>query len=153
MDEFFEDIKDDTYNEIITILEQSGKDIINTAFEKANFNKSRTQNLRDSYAWAVFADGKNVSLGFESVNPKAKQLAYKQGNYFDGRTLAVESIKEHLPIQQGFELYIVAAIFYANILEASGKFQVISSANSDIEQLAEDFNCILETEINTEYGV
>lgn len=153
MDSFFEDIKEEAYNEVIENLELAGKDIIKTAFEKANFNKNRTQNLRDSYAWAVFCDGKLISKGFESVDPQAKKSIKSGGTYHNGRNLAIESINSHVPTSTGFELYIVAAIFYANILEASGKFHVISSANSDIDQLAEDWGGILETEIDINYGV
>ena len=55
------DIKGRALNAMIKELTMYGEMVIKEAFETANFNKHRTQNLRDSYASAVFYEGKMVN--------------------------------------------------------------------------------------------
>lgn len=158
---------------LINELAADGEKAIQFAFSTRGF-VNRTYNLHDSYGSAVFVNG---SLYPETIRYVGSQMASEKrgkemGDYKGGRTwpdkygnrsytgdtIYAEGRKEvhrfFLDYQSkgvsknGVELVIVAAMFYASILESGygvlrRKYQVISGATSLMESLADKYGADL----------
>lgn len=123
-------------------LSEEGRKLITKAFETANFDKNKTQNLHDSYGSAVFYNGKEIPNTRRYVGRKAVVgKVDPQGNLILGRAEIDNFFDTYKSSFDGFELVTAAAIFYASILEkGSGrlrrKYRVISGIDSDLMDLA-----------------
>lgn len=123
-------------------LAEEGRKLITKAFETANFDKNKTQNLHDSYGSAVFYNGKEIPNTRRYVGRKAVVgKVDPQGNLMLGRAEIDNFFDTYKSSFKGFELVTAAAIFYASILEkGSGrlrrKYRVISGIDSDLMDLA-----------------
>lgn len=158
---------------LINELADDGARAIHFAFSSRGF-VNRTYNLHDSYGSAVFVNG---SLYPETIRYVGNQMADSKkarelGNYsgertwpnkygertYTGDTVYAEGRKEverfFLDYQSrgaskdGIELVIVAAMFYASILEGGRgtlrrKYQVISGATNVMESLANKYGANL----------
>lgn len=122
-------------------LANDGKRLIDKAFETANFNKNKTQNLHDSYGSCVFYNRKEVPNTRRYVGRKALVGRVDlDGNLVFGREEIDKYFDSYRTHTDGFELVTAAAIFYARTLENGDglkrKYRVISGLDAGIEQLA-----------------
>lgn len=124
-------------------LADEGERLIKRAFQTANFKKDKTQNLHDSYGCAVYFNKKYIYGTKRVLSPRAQVPRYN--SYTKKNEYGQEEINEYLdsykPKSNGFELVVVAAMFYGLFLEkGSGKlrkkYRVISGINADFEELA-----------------
>lgn len=149
---------------LINELADDGARAIHFAYTSRGF-VNRSYNLHDSYGSAVFVNG---SLYPETIRYVGNQMADSKkarelGNYsgertYTGDTIYAEGRKEvdrfFLDYQSkgasksGVELVIVAAMFYASILEGGRgtlrrKYQVISGATNLMGSLASKYGADL----------
>ena len=123
-------------------LAKEGKRLIDKAFETANFDKHKTQNLHDSYGSCVFYNGKEVPNTRRYVGRKATVgKKNPQGELILGRAEIDKYFDSYKPTTRGFELVTAAAIFYAEILEKGmgrlkRKYRVISGLSGEMNALA-----------------
>ena len=124
-------------------LTLEGKRLIVKAYNEADYRKDKTQNLHDSYGSAVYYNGK--------LQPNSKRYVGREavvgkrdldGNLILGRAELDEFLDSYRAKPRGFELVVVATIFYAGILEEGkqspngNKYIVISSIADDMDRLA-----------------
>lgn len=123
-------------------LADEGKKLIDKAFETANFNKNKTQNLHDSYGSCVFFNGKEMQGTRRYVGRKAVQPRYRPtGEAVWGRDEIDKFFDSYRANKDGWELVTAAAIFYAEELEKGiglrRKYRVISGLGSSMDSLAQ----------------
>lgn len=153
--------------QLVDELAEWGHKAIIRAYQKKDWH-NRTYNLHDSYASAVYVDGKLQQrtirfvgeemsnpnsqfhhAGFYSVrrhdklDPDRHGERYGEGDEMvtNGRDEAIAFLRQYVPNTSGVQLVVIAAMFYADILERGGgnlkrKYHVIADANSTLEQLA-----------------
>lgn len=134
----------DKYIKIISKqLADEGRNLVIKAFNTANFNKNKTQNLRDSYGSAVFYNGKIVPNTKFMLTSRAVGGRYNK--YTDeveyGRNEINKFFDNYKPKTNGFELVTAVAMFYASILEKGKgnlrhKYRVISGIDNYLNELA-----------------
>lgn len=135
-------IKDKYINMYAKMLADEGEKLIKTAYEKANFDKNKTQNLHDSYGSCVFYNRKEVPNTRRYVGRKAVVgKKNPQGELVLGRAEIDSYFDTYKSKADGFELITAAGIFYAEILEKGKgrlkkKYRVISGLDSSINELA-----------------
>ena len=135
-------IRDSYVRQYANSLALEGKRLIDRAFETANFDKHKTQNLHDSYGSCVFYNGKEVPNTRRYVGRKATVgKKNPQGELILGRAEIDKYFDSYKPTSKGFELVTAAAIFYAEILEKGKgrlkrKYRVISGLGSEMDSLA-----------------
>lgn len=127
-------------------LSDAGYDLIRKAFLEADFDKNKTQNLRDSYGSAVYYDGRLVPGTKRFFVSKALEGKYNPYTHEleTGRQEISSFLDEYKNLPGKLELVIAVAMFYGSILEnGSGnlrhKYKVISSVADDIEKLASQY--------------
>lgn len=125
---------DEFVKSMIYELSIIGNDLMAKAYENRDFS-NRTFNLHDSYGYAVYFDSNQVEVGYFSK--QSSEL--RKG--LDGRTEIENFFRSYNPINKGFELVVVAAIFYAQDLEegktpTNTKYQVISNIYGDISNIS-----------------
>ena len=158
---------------LINELADDGARAIHFAFTSRGF-VNRSYNLHDSYGSAVYVNG---SLYPETIRYVGSQMARERsakemGNYSGDRTWPDKNKKRHYTGDTGYaegrkevyrffldyqskgssksgvELVIVAAMFYASILESGKgtlrrKYQVISGATNHMNYLASKYGADL----------
>lgn len=124
-------------------LANKGGDLISSAFNKADYQKDKTQNLHDSYGSAVYLDGKLIQDTIRVLTPKATIPRYNmyEKEYQYGKEEILEFFNSYKPKTNGIELVVAAAMFYGVFLEKKSgnlkrKYKVISGINEELEQLA-----------------
>lgn len=134
--------KDKVIQLMIDELTMYGEMVIKEAFETANFNKKRTQNLRDSYASAVFYEGKMVNGTMRTLgSPLALVDKTWYGRKIRGRNEATRFLRhDYKPTGHGLSLVAIAAMPYREVLELKYKYRVISGANWMMRSLANTFS-------------
>lgn len=134
--------KDKVIQLMIDELTMYGEMVIKEAFETANFNKKRTQNLRDSYASAVFYEGKMVNGTMRTLgSPLALVDKTWYGRKIRGRNEATRFLRhDYKPTGHGLSLVAIAAMPYREVLELKYKYRVISGANWMMRSLAHTFS-------------
>ena len=134
--------KDKALKLMIDELTMYGEMVIQEAFKTANFNKKRTQNLRDSYASAVFYEGKMVNGTMRTLgSPLALVSKTWYGRKVRGRNEAKRFLRhDYKPTIQGLSLVAIAAMPYREVLELRYKYRVISGANWMMRSLADTFS-------------
>lgn len=160
-------IKDTLINKLIDELAEEGFAAINIAYRHRDFT-NRTYNLYDSYGSAVYYNGKLIKRSIRYVGEEKnnndtgyfmgtnwrwrhqKSLPDFRGDRYwkddpirmTGRTEVMDFFSEYTPPKKGLQLVVVAAMWYANILEEGGgnlkrKYRVISGARTIMDELAE----------------
>lgn len=129
--------------DFVSELAVEGKRIINIAFTQANYNKTRTQNLHDSYGSAVFLRGSLVESSISYLAPSAKKGVYNKhaGEIQKGKDEIAKFFKNYESQPTGIELVVAVAMFYGEYLEegthheGGSKWKVISMATDEMEKL------------------
>ena len=135
-------IKDRVMKLMVDELTMYGEMVIKEAFETANFNKKKTQNLRDSYASAVFYEGKMINGTLRTLgSPLALVDKTWYGRKVRGRNEATRFLRnDYRPTGRGLSLVAIAAMPYREVLELKYKYRVISGANWMMRSLANTFS-------------
>lgn len=130
-------------NQYAKKLADEGRKLVIKAYETANFNKDKTQNLHDSYGCAVFYNKKlvpNTKYTFTSRAIEARYNMYTN-ELEHGRQEINEFFNNYKPHTDGFELVVAVAMFYGKILENGKKLRkkyvVISGIDKDFDLLKE----------------
>lgn len=135
-------LKDKYIKAYAEFLAEEGHKLIQKAFQNADFNKNKTQNLHDSYGSCVFYNRKEVPNTRRYVGRKATVgKKNPQGELVLGRAEIDRYFDTYKSHTDGFELVTAAGIFYAEILEKrkgrlTRKYRVISGLGSSINELA-----------------
>ena len=124
---------------LISQLADDGEKAIREAYEGREFT-NRTYNLHDSYGSAVYYNGALVK---SSIRYVGAEMAEEDERY--GRNEVNDFFSNYRPKnRKGIDLVIVAAMFYANILEEGKgklkrKYKVIAEGEDYMKNLATHF--------------
>ena len=124
---------------LISQLANDGEKAIREAYEGREFT-NRTYNLHDSYGSAVYYNGTRVK---SSIRYIGAEMAEEDDRY--GRNEVNEFFSNYRPKnRKGIDLVIVAAMFYADILEEGKgrlkrKYKVIAEGEDYMKNLATHF--------------
>ena len=124
---------------LISQLADDGEKAIREAYEGREFT-NRTYNLHDSYGSAVYYNGTLVK---SSIRYVGAEMAEEDDRY--GRNEANEFFSNYRPKnRKGIDLVIVAAMFYADILEEGKgrlkrKYKVIAEGEDYMKNVATHF--------------
>lgn len=165
--------KEEYIKQIVNELTKDGERIILAAYNSRGF-KNRTYNLYDSYASAVYVNGVLRHNTVRYAGPsKAKDKSmselgdyagdrtrptYRGGDnrYLKGDTVAVHGRDEAKrffndykpPKDGGIQLVVIAAMFYAGIVESKG-YHVLSNSYTELMALATKYGgSVRELNIN-----
>lgn len=155
-------LKDRFLNQLIDELTSEGYTAILQAYYTRDFT-NRTYNLHDSYGSAVYYNGRlikksiryvgaekystGIYTGWEWMNsrsvPNFRGVRYMKGDQIDmtGREEVMDFFSQYTPPKKGLQLVVIAAMWYANVLEKGGgnlrrKYRVISGARTIMDELA-----------------
>jgi hypothetical protein len=161
-------------NKFIDELANDGERAIKEAYATREF-RNRSFNLKDSYGSAVYVDGKLIKRTIRYLGPEDATNALSVGWIWDkprslpdfrgarrltgdeiqmtGREEVMDFFSHYVPSGKGIELVIVAAMWYANVLEKGGanlrrKWRVISGAATFMYSLQRKYGGFIEP-INT----
>lgn len=151
-------------DQFIDHLADEGEAAIRTAYRHKDFT-NRLYNLHDSYGSAVYYNGRLVKRSIRYLGPekhtkgiegtgwqwtKARSMPdfrgtrYFPGDQIDmtGREEVMDFFSQYTPPSTGIQLVVVAAMWYASILEKGGgnlrrKWRVISGARSSMDAIAQ----------------
>lgn len=132
--------RNDAIAYLVESLTELGQEACRDAIEKKGY-ENRLYNLRDSVGSAVYVDGHIVPSSKRYAHSKSSRGTYVNkgwdgdGSDITGRQALDRYWNEHqtLPYAKNtVELVVIAATFYAGILQSSG-IQVISAANDYLE--------------------
>ena len=121
-------------------LEVYARNTLKKAYLESDYSHNETQNLRDSYVWAIYFNGKLKKHGNIDKSPLATETIKKTGTaeYIKGREEADRFVLEYVPISsRGWEVVFAATIYYGVYLQqgSSGKeYVVISSIYDELER-------------------
>ena len=124
---------------LISQLADDGEKAIREAYEGREFT-NRTYNLHDSYGSAVYYNGALVK---SSIRYVGAEMAEEDERY--GRNEVNDFFSNYRPKnRKGIDLVIVAAMFYADILEEGKgrlkrKYKVIAEGEDYMKNLATHF--------------
>jgi hypothetical protein len=154
------------FNRLVNELAIEGERAMRIAYKNRSYT-NRLYNLRDSYGSAVYYNGRLLRhtiryLGPEMGKPiddtgwtwnKQRSMPDWRGERrlkgdeipMRGRDEIMEFFQKYKPSVSGLHLVIVAAMWYANVLEKGGggirrKYQVISGARAAVFNIAQRFN-------------
>lgn len=152
---------------LIEELTKDGHRAIQKAYENRDF-KNRLWNLYDSYGSAVYENGRLIKRTVRYLGNKDQSISgryfgwswkggrtmplrtgqrYYTGDQIDmnGRDEVIDFLQQYTPQhRKGIQLVIVAAMFYANILESGvgkikRKIKVITGARDEMENIAKKY--------------
>lgn len=113
-------IRDTAYTSCRNGLLLACPKILDVIFEDRDWNDD-TYNLRDSFAWVLYEDGKEIGRGYISDQKATKPYVGRgemRGVTVYGRDEAINFISNYSPrINKGFEALFLAGMWYANYLE------------------------------------
>ena len=130
---------------LISQLADDGEKAIREAYEGREFT-NRTYNLHDSYGSAVYYNGTLVK---SSIRYVGAEMAEEDERY--GRNEVNDFFANYRPKnRKGIDLVIVAAMFYADILEEGKgrlkrKYKVIAEGEDYMKNVATHFRGTLST--------
>lgn len=157
-------LKDRFLNQLIDELTSEGYAAILQAYYTRDFT-NRTYNLHDSYGSAVYYNGRLIKNTIRYVGaekhfkdifmgknwywrnsrsmPDFRGVRYdkKDEIFMTGRTEVMDFFSQYTPPKKGLQLVVIAAMWYANVLEKGGgnlrrKYRVISGARTIMDELA-----------------
>lgn len=139
-----EDIKRKLLEENVKIktktLIKYAKETLSKAYLESNY-LNRTLNLKDSYVWGVFLNGKRIDYGFLTLSPESTEAKQRTGDgkLLKGREQAQLFIDNYSPNNNGWEVVFAATMYYGVYLEMTGtkrqqQYVVISSIFDDVRE-------------------
>ena len=156
---YLKNIKSEYEKDVIRALKKLGHEAVLDSYGKKGFT-NRTHNLHDSYASAVYYKGAIVGSSVQYLGAQASTKRDKRTNK-TGRQTARDYLYSHTfgATHDEIVLVVIAAMYYAGILEAGGKgnaslgpgdkYIVISPARSYINK---NINRVM-AEVNSKYGI
>ena len=115
-------------------LISDGENMIKLCREQATFT-NRTNNLEDSYGSCVYFNGVEVSNSRRYLGQKATVGVKWYGETIYGRNEIDSFFDSYKPIKNGWELLLVAAMPYGEVVEHTYKYKVIAMSHDMLEQL------------------
>jgi len=119
LDELKADILNAASKDIIKELSTYAKTTLLDAYNRSTYSHNQSQNLADSYVWAVYKDNVLQKKGYLYPTPKAKttkiETGFKRRVY--GRKEADEFIASYNPNMSGFVVIFAARMYYGAYLE------------------------------------
>ena len=105
--------------DIIKDLVTYAKTTLLDAYNRSTYSHNKTQNLADSYVWAVYNDNVLVKKGYLYPSPKAKETMIETGTKrrVYGRKEADEFLATYSPNTNGFVVVFAARMYYGAYLE------------------------------------
>ena len=125
--------------DIIKDLVTYAKTTLLDAYNRSTYSHNKTQNLADSYVWAVYNDNVLVKKGYLYPSPKAKETMIETGTKrrVYGRKEADEFLATYSPNTNGFVVVFAARMYYGAYLEKGTRrnrqYVVFSSIWSEIK--------------------
>lgn len=128
-------------SELVNLLSREGQKIVDNELSKVDYTY-RTLNLRDSYGWGVYLDGKLVRKGYTANSPGVKKKWY--GEDITGYEAIVEFIERKYKPHPGIDLVVVVAMPYGEILQDGAgsvkkKYEVINLSRNALKDLSSRF--------------
>ena len=110
LDELKADIINAASKDIIKELSTYAKTTLLDAYNRSTYSHNQSQNLADSYVWAVYKDNVLQKKGYLYPNPKAKTTKIETGSKrrVYGRKEADEFIASYNPNLSGFVVIFAA---------------------------------------------
>ena len=146
---YLKNIKEGFERDTIRALRDLGIAAMNHAYAKKRFT-NRTGNLHDSYASAVFINGSIVQSTLRYLDsPISRKVDPKTGK--NGHQTAKDFMSTGRFGREDGEivLVVIAAMYYAGILEKYYHYEVISPANDYIESHWQE----TMTPVYSKYGI
>lgn len=105
--------------QIIKDLSVYAKTTLLDAYNRSTYSHNKSQNLADSYVWAVYNDNVLVKKGYLYPSPKAKTTMIETGTKrrVYGRKEADEFLASYKPNTNGFVVVFAARMYYGAYLE------------------------------------
>ena len=105
--------------DIIKDLVSYAKTTLLDAYNRSTYSHNQSQNLADSYVWAVYKDNVLQKKGYIYPTPKAKETKIETGTKrrVYGRKEADEFIRTYNPNLSGFIVVFAARMYYGAYLE------------------------------------
>lgn len=133
--------KKDRISELVRFLSKEGQKIVDNELSKVTYTY-RTLNLRDSYGWGVYVDGKLVNKGYTANSPGIKKKWYSED--ITGYEAIVEFIEQKYKPHPGIDLVVAVAMPYGEILQdgdgnVKKKYEVINLSRNALKDLASKF--------------
>lgn len=151
------------FQRFLDYLTRKGEELMWDAYYGRSFN-NRLYNLHDSYGSAVFFRGRVIKSTIRYLGAEQAKLGIYKGWTWNkqrsmpdfrgerrqrgdeiqmrGRDEVMEFFQKYTPKTMGLHVVIVAAMFYANILESGvglrRKYKVISGATTAVAQFAQE---------------
>lgn len=125
--------------DIIKDLVVYAKTTLLDAYNRSTYSHNKTQNLADSYVWAVYNDNVLVKKGYLYPSPKAKETMIETGTKrrVYGRKEADEFLATYKPNTNGFVVVFAARMYYGAYLEKGTRrnrqYVVLSSIWNEIK--------------------
>lgn len=116
----------------IEMLSEEGDRIARECEQNRTYTH-RTSNLKDSYGWGVYHNGKLSKQGFLTPTPSATVPRRLDGKDVYGRD-EIETYLQNYKATAQYELIVFAAMPYAGVLESKG-YRVISVAHKLLSDL------------------
>lgn len=135
--------KDSVLMTFVNELAERGNKIIKSAYARSDYSKNKTQNLHDSYGSAVYYKGKLIESSIRYMDEKASVGRFNMydGEVQKGRNEIAKFLRKYKAIENGMELVVAVAMFYARPLEEGTyakngrKWKVISMAEDELRKL------------------
>lgn len=123
-------------SELVKELSKEGQRIVANQLNNVGYTH-RTYNLNDSYGFGVYLEGKLVSKGFSPH--KASGSKMWENEIISGRKAITDFLENKYKPHPGIDLVIAVAMPYGEIVEEKYKYEVLSTARNDVEQLTSKF--------------
>lgn len=141
-------LHDRALQHLIDEMTKDGAEAIQRAYDTKTFT-NRTMNLRDSYASAVYLDGRLLEDTIRFVDGGSAQATKPRiwkGREIYGRQEVYRYLKAYPPKTRGLSLKLVAAMPYSAVLEGRRNvewgvydYKVIKGAEKEMRNLAEKY--------------
>lgn len=105
--------------QIIKDLSVYAKTTLLDAYNRSTYSHNKSQNLADSYVWAVYKDNVLVKKGYLNETQKYEHGLYETGTnrFVFGRQEADEFLATYNPQTKGFVVVFAARMYYGAYLE------------------------------------
>ncbi len=136
IDDFKKKLRVELVEQTTQQLIEYAKNTLAKAFVESEY-ANITLNLKDSYVWGVYFDGKRVDYGFLGAK-EATTYAIEDGQQIYGREEAQKFIDSYQSrVSRGWELVFAVTTIYGAYLETGTnrtKYVVISSIFDDLQR-------------------